>query len=199
MSPVCSTDWDMFWKGMYYVDTCRAQISTLPNQSVHRRPSLGHCHELPRQCNPLSPYQAVAGRDQCASSVQVTFSVCERLGIPVTFDKQEGPPTRITFMGIFLGSEARQLSTPPRQAGVHLAYSSILATRHKTTKLHKLFSLIGKLLFAAEVGHLPSLAKLHHHTLITMEARANFAGWAHFLWNGAAMLLDPGWCPHRRG
>ena len=136
---MCSTDWDMFWKGMYYVDMCRAQISTLPNQSVHRRPSLGHCHELPRRCNPLSPYRAVAGRDQCASSVQVTFSVCERLGIPVTFDKQEGPPTRITFMGIVLGSEARQLSTPPRQAGVHLAYSSILATRHKTIKLRKHF------------------------------------------------------------
>ena len=52
------------------------------------------------------------GTDQCSSAVQQTLSACESLGIPVAFDKLEGPSTRITFLGIMLDTEARVMSLP---------------------------------------------------------------------------------------
>lgn len=58
---------------------------------------------------------------------QVTLLICERLGIPVAFEKLEGPFTQISFLGIVLDSEAHQLSLPQLgQAARHPADGPVL-------------------------------------------------------------------------
>eukprot|EP00731_Ephydatia_muelleri_P014247 Em0007g1557a len=42
-----------------------------------------------------------------------TMLVCEKLAIPVALDKQEGPATTITFLGITIDTTLQQLRLPP--------------------------------------------------------------------------------------
>ena len=49
------------------------------------------------------------GKHQCITPVQ---SVCSTLGIPMAFDKLEGPATQLTFLGIILDCTTQQLSLP---------------------------------------------------------------------------------------
>ena len=56
-------------------------------------------------CPPDSP--------KCAQSVQDMLQLCSTLGIPVTMDKLEGPSTVITYLGIELDSQQRELRLPP--------------------------------------------------------------------------------------
>ena len=147
-----------------------------------------------------------AGRDQCAASVRVTLSVCKHLRVPVAFDKLEGPSTQITFLGIFLDSEALTLSLPQEKLAEILQLVQSWLSRRRASK-RELLSFTGKLSFAAKVvpaGRLflrrlidlsTTVAKLHHHIRVTADARADTAWWACFLpsWNGVSMFLDPSW------
>eukprot|EP00731_Ephydatia_muelleri_P028107 Em0019g980a len=148
-----------------------------------------------------------AGRDlQCAASVRVTLSVCEHLGVPVAFDKLEGPSTQITFLGILLDSEALTLSLPQEKLAEILLLVQSWLSRRRASK-RELLSFIGKLSFAAKVvpaGCLflrrlidlsTTVAKFHHHIRVTADTRADVAWWARFLpsWNGVSMFFDHSW------
>ena len=215
MVPVRPADWDlvgMFWDGMYYVDTCLPfGLRSAPCLFNRFADALHWVLATNYQIDAvhyLDDFLLVgaAGQQQCTSSVQVTLSVCERLGIPVAFEKLEGPSTQITFLGIVLDSEARRLSLPQDKLRDILQMVQSWLGRYKSTK-RELLPLIGKLSFAAKVvpaGHLflrrlidlsTTVDRLHHHIRINSEARADLAWWARFLptWNGVAMFLDPGW------
>eukprot|EP00731_Ephydatia_muelleri_P009454 Em0005g40a len=215
MVPVRPADWDllgMFWDGMYYVDTCLPfglrSAPCLFNRfadALHWVLATNYHIDAVHYLDDFLLVGA-AGQQQCTSSVQVTLSVCERLGIPVAFEKLEGPSTQITFLGIVLDSEARRLSLPQDKLRDILQMVQSWLGRYKSTK-RELLSLIGKLSFAAKVvpaGRLflrrlidlsTTVDRLHHHLRINSEARADLAWWARFLptWNGVAMFLDPGW------
>ena len=81
---------------------------------------------------------------------QVTLLICERLGIPVAFEKLEGPFTQISFLGIVLDSEAHQLSLPQDKLQDILQMVQSWLEWHKSAKWELLF-LIGKLSCAAKV------------------------------------------------
>ena len=215
MVPVRAKDWDllgMYWQGMYYVDTCLPfglrSAPYLFNQfaeALHWILSSQHSVEA---IHYLDDFLLVgpAGQQQCATSVQSTLSACGNLGIPVAFDKLEGPATQLTFLGITLDSTTQQLSLPLDKQEDILHSIQGWRGRHKATK-RELLSLIGKLSFAAKVvpaGRLflrrlidlsTTAKKLHHHIRITADAREDLAWWERFLpeWNGVAMFLDPDW------
>ena len=217
MVPVRPADWDllgMFWDGMYYVDTCLPfglrSAPCLFNRfadALHWVLATNYHIDAVHYLDDFLLVGA-AGQQQCTSSVQVTLSVCERLGIPVAFEKLEGPSTQITFLGIVLDSEARRLSLPQDKLRDILQMVQSWLGRYKSTK-RELLSLIGKLSFAAKVvpaGRLflrrlidlsTTVDRLHHHLRINSEARADLAWWARFLptWNGVAMFLDLGSVP----
>ena len=110
MVPVCAADWGLIGHVLEGVVLRRhlpplwAAIRPMPIQSFCRGAALDPGNELPRveAINYLDDFliAGAAGRDQCAASVRVTLSVCEHLGVPVAFDKLEGPSTQITFLGI---------------------------------------------------------------------------------------------------
>ena len=107
------------------------------------------------------------------------------LGIPVAYDKLEGPATQLTFLGITLDS-TQQLSLPLDKQEDILHSIQGWRGHHKATK-RELLSLIGKLSFSAKVvpagrlflRHLIDLSttakKLHHHIRITADAREDLA------------------------
>ena len=109
MVPVRPADWDlqgMFWDGMYYVDTCLPfGLRSAPCLFNHFADALHWVLATNYQIDAvhyLDDFLLVgaAGQQQCTSSIQVTLSVCERLGIPVAFEKLEGPSTQIIFLGL---------------------------------------------------------------------------------------------------
>ena len=111
MVPVRAADWDllgMFWKGSYYVDTCLPfGLRSAPCLFNHFAEALHWILVTNYQVEAIHFLDdfliaGAAGRDlQCAASVRVTLSVCEHLGIPVAFDKLEGPSPRLHSWGSF--------------------------------------------------------------------------------------------------
>ena len=147
-----------------------------------------------------------SGSDQCASSVQRTLAICDRLGIPVALDKLEGPSTTMTFLGIELDLVSQVLSLPSdKVSNITTTVCNWLGGRTATKR--ELLSLTGKLSFATKVvpaGRLflrrlidlsTTVDRLHHHLRIGAEARADLEWWACFLpqWNGRAKFLEPQW------
>ena len=87
---------------------------------------------------------------KCAQSVQDMLQLCSTLGVPVVMDKLEGPSTMITYLGIELDSQRRELRLPPAKLNDLLQELESWFGHRKTSK-HRLLSLIGKLSFAAKV------------------------------------------------
>ena len=118
MDPVSPADWDLLsmqWQGKYYVDTYLPfglrsapflfnQFAEALNWILCQNYQVTAIHYLDDFLIVGTP-----GSDQCASSIQRTLAVCDRLGIPVALDKLEGPSTTITFLGIQLDMVAQVL------------------------------------------------------------------------------------------
>ena len=49
---------------------------------------------------------------ECAQALHTALSLCKNLGVPVSSSKIEGPATTITFLGIVLDTEKRELRLP---------------------------------------------------------------------------------------
>ena len=215
MVPIDPKDWDLLgmqWQGGFYLDTCLPfglrSAPYLFNQFVEALHWILDNNYQVDAVHYLDDFLVAGapGTDQCSSAVQLTLSACESLGIPVAFDKLEGPSTRITFLGIMLDTEARVMSLP--QGKLEEIQSKVLSWlgRRSATK-RELLSLIGTLSFATKVVHAGRLflrrlidlsttvERLHHHVRLSAEARADLDWWARFLptWNGRAMFLDTQW------
>eukprot|EP00731_Ephydatia_muelleri_P025908 Em0018g8a len=178
-------------------DEFPVQYSTVDDavELISRGTALDSRQQLPGGCCPhyLDDFLVVGAprTDQCSSAVQQTLRACESLGIPVAFDKLEGPSTRITFLGIMLDTEARVLSLPPGkleeiQSKVH----SWLGRRSATKRCHA-----GRLFLRRLIILSTTVVRLHHHIHLSEEARTDLDWWARFLptWNGRAMFLEPQW------
>ena len=121
-------------------------------------------------------------------------------------DKLDSPSTVITYLGIELDSQRRELRLPLAKLNDLLQELESWFGRWKTSKCC-LLSLIGKLSFAAKVvpaGRLflqrlinlsTTVSQLHHHITLNSQARADIQWWLQFLpaWNGKAMFLDTTW------
>ena len=147
-----------------------------------------------------------ANSTQCASNLYRIQDVFHKLGVPIAPDKLEGPTTCITCLGIEMDSVAQVICLPPPKFQELLLLLGDWTTKRKHTK-RELLSLISKLAFAAKVvrsGHLflcclidlsTSVAKLHHHITLNLEARKDIRWWSDFLpiWNGVSIIPDKDW------
>ena len=124
--------------------------------------------------------------------------------MPLASEKQEGPSTCITFLGIIIDTQHQELRLPSEKL------ERILATlteceRRKSCTLRELESLIGTLQHACTVirpgrtflrNAIPLLkmaTKQHHHIRLSVEIRSDLAWWkllASF-WNGTALVIPP--------
>ena len=84
----------------------------------------------------------------CENHLHCFLRVCKLLGFPVALDKVEGPATILTFLGLELDSVLQQIRLPRTKLNEILEELTLWLQCRKTTK-RQLFSLIGKLAFAA--------------------------------------------------
>ena len=56
-----------------------------------------------------------AGADKisnCSKLMNTFTEVCSQLGVPIADDKTEGPPTRITYLGLLIDTEKMLIQIP---------------------------------------------------------------------------------------
>ena len=143
----------------------------------------------------------------CARDLLTLKFVCEELGVPLAAEKQEGPSTNLTFLGITIDTVHQMLSLPHDKLARLLKALDQWAER-KTCKRRELESLIGVLQHACTVIQpgrtflhnaipLLSMAKQpRHHIRLTKEFHSDIYWWKTFAscWNGKALIIHPQ-CP----
>ena len=55
------------------------------------------------------------GSGECSRNLGILKETCTRLGMPLEEDKEEGPATEITFLGIELDTENQMIRLPDRK------------------------------------------------------------------------------------
>ena len=146
----------------------------------------------------------VPGSKDCASNVLLMHSLCEQLGLPVEPEKDEGPTTTLSFLGIELDSNAMEVRLPEQKL-IRLHKLLISWRSHKACKKRGLLSPIGLLPHACKVVRsgrsflrrlidLSMVSKhLDHYLCLNVEARSDIEWWARYsqTWNGISMMHLP--------
>ncbi len=144
--------------------------------------------------------------DECGRNADIMHGICEQLGMPVEPEKDEGPATVISFLGLELDSTAMEVRLPLDKLTNLRALLTSWRGR-KACKKRELLSLIGSLAHASKAikpgrSYLRWLINLSTITRrldqfirLSREARADIEWWASFAseWNGTAMMVaSPG-------
>ncbi len=138
--------------------------------------------------------------------LSTTLATFSELGIPVAFQKLEGPHTSVTFLGILIDTARMELRLPLDKLQRLRAMVSNWRGKRSCTR-SELESLMGHLSHAAVVirpgriflRHMFSLmarATFHHfHIHLDSVAKADLAWWHCFLqdWHGASFMVRPDW------
>ena len=100
----------MYWRGQYYIDTClpfglRSAPSIFNNFATAIHWTLEN-NDGDTLFHYLDDFLLVGPPEQpiCQEAMATMLQVCERMGVPVTTEKCEGPATCITFLGTALDS-----------------------------------------------------------------------------------------------
>jgi hypothetical protein len=138
---------------------------------------------------------------ECQENATVMHIACERLGFPVEPEKDEGPSTTISFLGIELDSLALELRLPHDK----LQRLTVLLEswrERRSCKKRDLLSLIGLLSHACKVvragrvflRRLIDLSMIpknpDHFVRLNEEARSDIEWWVRYCesWNGIQMM-----------
>ena len=144
------------------------------------------------------------GSEECAEHLQILQRVCYNLGVPLAPEKQEGPSTCITFLGIVIDTHRQELRLPREKLERILATLTEWEKRKSCTR-RELESLIGTLQHACTVirpgrtflrNAIPLLKmakQQHHHIRLSVEIRSDLAWWKLFAasWNGTGLVIQP--------
>ena len=141
----------------------------------------------------------------CAWSVRSFLTTCDRLDVPIAWEKLEGPTSVLTFLGIEIDAVTMQLRLPLNKLrelrGLVGEWKTKLYCRKK-----ELESLVGKLQHACAVVKpgrtflrrllelLAGTKKDHHHIPLRGFAKSDIAWWDLFLevWNGVGIIPPSG-------
>lgn len=85
-----------------------------------------------------------AGSSECHVNAEIMHDVCETLGLPVEPEKDEGPASTITFLGIEIDSMAMEVRLPKEKLARLRSDRSTWRGR-KACKKRDLLSLVGTL------------------------------------------------------
>ena len=140
------------------------------------------------------------GQD-CAMSLDTFLTTCDRLGVPIAWDKLVRPTTVLPFLGIEIDTQAMQLRLPEAKLR-ELRELITLWKDKRSCRRKELESLIGKLQFAGAVVKpgrtflrrlfelLSAAKKDHHHIALRKAAKSDIIWWDTFLelWNRVALM-----------
>lgn len=161
---------------------------------------------IPQLIHYLDDFFIVSATHEEAMLACSTILLLDKLGIQWSPEKAVGPAQNLTFLGIELDSQTRQLRLPAKKYEALLTTVVALLSRRRCTK-RELLSLIGSLSFACKVvpaGRIflrrlidlsKTVVKLHHHIRLSAEAKADLQRWHECLphWDGVSFMLDPHW------
>ena len=143
--------------------------------------------------------------DACKANLHTLQTVCARLGVPLAPEKQEGPTTTLTFLGIVIDTVRGELRLPADKLQRLLSAVDMWLSKKACTR-RELESLIGTLQHACKVikpGRsflrraiaLLSVAKRrHHHIRLNADFRSDMMWWKVFAshWNATAVIIQKG-------
>ncbi len=141
------------------------------------------------------------GTDECQKTMAVFKETCQRLGLPLDANKEEGPSEVLTFLGIEIDSEKGEARLPQDKLAELKALLSKWRSR-KCCRRRELESLVGSLNHACKVVKPGRAFKRRLQDLMTsvhrggqrlrlnLEARADIEWWCQFglNWNGTSLL-----------
>ena len=93
-----------------------------------------------------------ANSDECENNLKISVSLCQELGLPLKWQKLEGPAVELVFLSILLDTRRMELRLPPEK----LSELKVLIVKwlgRKKGKKRELLSLIGKLNFTCSKDH----------------------------------------------
>ena len=128
--------------------------------------------------------------------------LCAEIGIPINFNKTEGPHTSVTFLGIQLDTMANKATLPLDKVNKYTLLMQELLTR-KNCKLHEMQKVIGSLQFTTSVvrpgrvflrrliNSTIGVKKPFHHVHVTRDMKEDIRLWLHFLqhFNGVTIFI----------
>ena len=134
-------------------------------------------------------------------ALRILLESFERLGLPVAWDKLEGPSTCLTFLGFQLDSSRWEVRLPRSKLEATRQEVSRWVERRTGTR-RELESIVGKLAHASRVVRpgmrhlfelLSGISKAHHHVCLGVAARSDLLWWYTFMaqWNGIGMITHP--------
>ena len=215
--PVAQQDWELLgihWKQQYYVDKqlpfgLRSAPFLFNELADALHWILFHNYNVSHMIHYLDDFLIIAPSEtECQQTKDIVIATLTKLGVPLSWDKVEGPSTCLTFLGIEIDTIAWKLRLPPDK--LHDLNTQLLnRLRKKSCTKRQLLSLIGKMSFATKVLpagriflrrliNLSTRTKVLHHRLhLNRDARADIHWWLTLLpqWNGSAPILEPEWTP----
>lgn len=216
--PVRREDWHLLgihWQGKWHVDKClpfglRSSPALLNQLALAIERILKHNYHIIHLIHYLDDFFTAGPHDSptCKHNMELMNGLCTRINAPTKPEKEEGPSTSLTFLGILLDSVNMRASiTQERKLDILSAIQSMQGRRTVTKR--ELLSIIGKLAFATKVvppGRIflrrlidlsTTVTPLHHHITLNADARADLTWWLHFLpsWPGTSLFLQSHWSP----
>jgi len=158
--PVRREDWHLLgihWQNKWYVDKCLSfglrsspalfnQLASAIEWILQRNYGINHLiHYLDDFFTARPPDSPT-----CSHNMATMNLLCNLLNTPTKPEKEEGPSTTLTFLGILLDTTTMQASITTERKYEILQAIQELHGRHTCTK-RELLSLIGKLAFACKV------------------------------------------------
>jgi len=141
------------------------------------------------------------GTDECRRTMEVFKETCLRLGMPLDPNKEEGPSTVLTFLGIEIDSVKLEVRLPQEKLS---ELNNLLARWRgmKSCKRRDLESLVGSLNHACKAVRpgrsfkrrlqdlLSTVKRGERRVRLNVEARADIEWWYQFgsRWNGTSLM-----------
>ena len=138
---------------------------------------------------------------ECATNTELMHAVCRQVGMPVEPEKDEGPATTITFLGLELDTVALEVRLPQdKLASLRMLLRSWRG--RKAYRKRELLSLVGSMSHASRavkpgrsytcrlIEAAAATKRLDQFVRLNREARADIEWWHVFAagWNGTAMM-----------
>ena len=193
----------MSWNGALFIDTALPfglrsapkKISAVANAlewvALHKGVSV--------VLHYLDDYLTI-GRKQCVECRLNLQILCHQLGVPLKWQKLEGPTTSLVFLGILLDTEKMEMRLHEGKVDELKRLIAYWMAR-RSGKKRELLSLVGKLSHAAKIvvpGHIflihmidtaHRVKHLDHSIHLNQDFKSDLAWWQAFMqtWNGLGM------------
>lgn len=198
----------MVWKGKVYVDSkLPFGLRSAPkifNALADGVEWCAHSAGIPHIFHYLDDFAVVGPPDSgaCHQYLLTLKRICRELGVPLAPNKEEGPSTKLTLLGIEIDTVKGELRLPAEKLQALRTLLRSWRTKKSCTR-RELESLIGYLHHATKVirpgrsflrriiALISGCRQRHHHIRLNKEFKADIAWWLAFAgqWNGTSLLI----------